>query len=204
MRPRAADGTTSPAPATRQRTPPPAHRGRLPPPRAHGTRTCVVRTVAIAVAVAAASLPGRRAPADEAGPPPAPFVGSDACGACHPDEFAQWRATAHARADRSLGARAGDRRCQGCHTTGTAPAGRPAFAGVGCEACHGAGGGYAADDIMRDRPLARALGLRDLSTPQARAAVCAACHRDGLRIARFDPDAAWQRIAHGASTEARR
>ena len=80
--------------------------------------------------------------------------------------------------------------------TGDAPAGDGYFAGVGCESCHGAGAGYAPDDIMRDRPLARLLGLRDLSTPAARAALCASCHRASTRLAPFDPVAAWKAIRH--------
>jgi hypothetical protein len=37
---------------------------------------------------------------------------------------------------------------------------------------------------MRDRPLALALGLRDLGTEAQRAALCAGCHRGaGTRLA---------------------
>ncbi len=126
------------------------------------------------------------------------FTGSDACGGCHQAELEQWRTTAHARATDSLRQRqhARQRRCQSCHTTGDAPAGRPAFNGVGCESCHGAGAGYAQDDIMRDPTLAAALGLRELTTPQARKAVCAGCHRSGTRLTAFDPDQAWETVKH--------
>ena len=124
------------------------------------------------------------------------FTGSEACGQCHEAQLAQWRITAHARAADSLRQRARLRRCQSCHTTGDAPAGRPAFSGVGCESCHGAGAGYSPDDIMRDPTLAAALGLRDLSTPEARKAVCARCHGSGTRISTFDPEQAWERIKH--------
>ncbi len=126
------------------------------------------------------------------------FTGSDACGECHQAELEQWRTTAHARAADSLrqGRHARLRRCQSCHTTGDAPAGRPAFNGVGCESCHGAGAGYAEDDIMRDPTLATALGLRELATPEARKAVCARCHRSGTRLTAFDPEQAWQRVKH--------
>lgn len=99
-------------------------------------------------------------------------------------------------AARSMGQKSGDRRCQTCHATGAAPAGRPAFPGVQCEACHGAGRAYAEDDIMRDPPLARALGLAELSTPELRAAACARCHRAGTRLAPLDVEASWARIGH--------
>ena len=58
-------------------------------------------------------------------------------------------------------------------------AGGPAIAvEVGCEACHGAGAAYAEDDVMRDRPVALALGLVDVSTPKdARRGACHAVPR---------------------------
>jgi hypothetical protein len=124
------------------------------------------------------------------------FTGSEACGNCHEAELESWRATAHARAGSSLGKKARLRRCQTCHTTGDAPAGRPAFSEVGCEACHGAGAGYAAEDIMRNSTLARLLGATDLSTPEARAAVCAGCHRSATRLTPFDAEQAWQKVKH--------
>ncbi|MCB1298173.1 MAG: hypothetical protein KDB08_04235 [Microthrixaceae bacterium] len=106
------------------------------------------------------------------------WVGTDACGACHPAELAAWKKTVHARAADHLGTRPRGR-CLGCHGTGDAPAGAAVELQVGCEACHGAGAEYATDDVMRDPALARALGLRDLSTEAARAVTCAGCH-DGV------------------------
>ncbi len=104
------------------------------------------------------------------------WVGSATCGTCHPSQLAAWQATAHARSVTRLGRTAGTARCLGCHGTGDAPAGKSYFAEVGCEACHGAGGHYATDDLMRDPVLARALGLVDVAVPAVRAAVCARCH----------------------------
>lgn len=105
------------------------------------------------------------------------WVGTGACGACHAAELGAWQVTAHARAGQAVVRAA--RRCLACHGTGDAPAGLAYWAEVGCEACHGAGAAYATDDLMRDRALVRRLGLRDLSVPATRAAVCAACHRAG-------------------------
>jgi hypothetical protein len=125
------------------------------------------------------------------------FTGVDACASCHAEIAAGWRKTAHSRALAALTAReAASPRCRACHATGDAPLGRSDLPGVQCEACHGPGADYAADDLMRDRPLARALGLRDLSTPARRAALCMRCHRAVTRIAPFDPEAAWKQIAH--------
>lgn len=155
------------------------------------------RALVIVAAVAVGVLLVGHAAADSP-TPVGRYVGAEACGACHARQLESWRATAHARAGASLRESARRRRCQTCHTTGDAPAGRPAFPGVGCEACHGAGAGYATDDVMRDRELAFALGLRDLSTPEARAELCGRCHRAAVRLAPFDAARAWQRIRHDA------
>ncbi len=118
---------------------------------------------------------------------PRDWVGSATCGTCHPKQLAAWQATRHALTrDRFTSKPQG--RCLACHGTGEAPAGQSAVE-VGCEACHGAGAGYAADDLMRDRPVALALGLADLSTPKARAALCMQCHARGTRSRAFDPTA---------------
>lgn len=114
------------------------------------------------------------------------FVGSATCGSCHPEVLAAWKATAHARATATLGKKPAAR-CLACHGTGDAPAGRAYFAEVGCEACHGPGAHYAEDDLMRDPPLARALGLVELGAPAVRAATCGRCHAGrGTRLAPLD------------------
>ncbi|WP_428261223.1 multiheme c-type cytochrome [Haliangium sp.] len=123
------------------------------------------------------------------------WVGPAACGSCHQAAYQAWRQSAHARAGERLG-ESPTGRCLACHTSGEAPAGRPFFGAVTCEACHGPGAGYAVDDIMRDPTLARALGLRDLSTVEARDALCRGCHRAELSLAPFDPARAYQRIEH--------
>jgi cytochrome c551/c552 len=111
------------------------------------------------------------------------WTGSAACGACHPAQLAAWQATPHATTKRRFQAPAqAPARCLACHGTGDAPAGRAYFAEVGCEACHGPGGHYAEDDVMRDRPLARALGLADVTTPAARTAICASCHVGSTKL----------------------
>ena len=116
------------------------------------------------------------------------WAGSAACGACHPKELIAWQATPHAQTRTRFPA-APEVRCLACHATGEAPAGPVVAVEVGCEACHGAGAAYAPDDVMRDRPLARALGLADLATPRLRAALCATCHARATREQAFDPTA---------------
>jgi hypothetical protein len=134
------------------------------------TRILVVLLLATSVAVAA-----RR-----------DWTGTAACGACHPKELAAWQTTPHANTRARFEGRpqAG---CLGCHGTGDAPAGPAVAVEVGCEACHGAGAAYGEDDIMRDRPVALALGMVDLSQPKLRAAMCNTCHARRTKSAPFDP-----------------
>jgi len=95
----------------------------------------------------------------------APPGGNSACKDCHPAAFAQWRATAHARAYATLqGAPSGPRQydldCVGCHVTGwRAPGGACSVAEVAgredvqCESCHGPASLHAVDPpghIQRD------------------------------------------------------
>lgn len=117
---------------------------------------------------------------------PRDWTGSAACGSCHPRELAAWQATRHASTRDRFPTRP-EARCLGCHATGEAPAGPVIAVEVGCEACHGAGAAYAPDDVMRDLPVARALGLTDLSTPKLRAALCMQCHGRPTRSTPFDP-----------------
>ena len=113
------------------------------------------------------------------------WTGSVACGTCHPAQLVSWQATPHATTQRRLTQRP-ESRCLACHATGEAPAGPAIAIEVGCEACHGAGAAYAEDDLMRNGVVARSLGLVDVSTPKARAAVCAQCHIRSTR-GKFDP-----------------
>ena len=116
------------------------------------------------------------------------WVGSAKCGSCHPAQLAAWQATPHASTQRRFTGKP-EAKCLACHGTGEAPAGPAIAVEVGCEACHGAGAHYAEDDLMRNPPVARALGLVDVSTPKARAAVCVQCHVRPTRGKLFDPTA---------------
>jgi hypothetical protein len=123
---------------------------------------------------------------------PKDFVGADQCGTCHTAELTQWKSTAHARAADVLGTHAKDGACLVCHGTGEGVSSR-LRPGVQCEACHGGGAAYDPDDVMRDLPLARLLGLR--ADPLA---TCARCHRvsTGTSLHTFDATKDWARIAH--------
>jgi hypothetical protein len=114
------------------------------------------------------------------------WTGSAACGTCHPAQLAGWKTTPHATTQRRFATKP-EAKCLGCHGTGEAPAGPTIAVEVGCEACHGAGAAYGEDDIMRNPAVSRALGLVDMTTPKARAAVCAQCHVRSTRGKVFDP-----------------
>ena len=152
---------------------------------------------------------GLPAPADAkqaAGPK---YVGSAACGQCHKGEamghqYSVWRASPHARGWAALGTpkgyEAAARRklegdpsrhpdCLKCHSTGYGAARLPSSTvdeGVGCEACHGPGGDYMAEAVMRDPRAARTAGLN----PSPRQA-CAGCHGS-----KFNAQEALKKIAH--------
>ncbi|MGE5181002.1 MAG: multiheme c-type cytochrome, partial [Acidobacteriota bacterium] len=111
------------------------------------------------------------------------WTGSAACGRCHPAELAAWQATPHAQTRARFAGRP-EGRCLACHGTGEAPAGDTVAVEVGCEACHGAGAAYAEDDVMRDRPVALALGLVD--RPRE---TCVGCHARPTTGKPFDRDA---------------
>jgi len=118
------------------------------------------------------------------------WTGSGACGTCHPKELAAWQSTRHALTRDRFAARP-EGRCVGCHGTGEAPAG----AAIAVEVGHGAGAAYAPDDVMRDRPVAVALGLVELASPAARAKLCARCHAAvTTRGTPFDPTVPVHRI----------
>lgn len=129
------------------------------------------------------------------------YVGVLTCAGCHNSpamgyRFSKWRTSAHARAyavlatDKAYEIAKKDGlkeepqtspQCLKCHTTvyyeptsGTSESATTSLAdeGVGCEACHGAGCGYIAEAIMRDRPAAKAAGLKDVGRE-----TCLTCHQ---------------------------
>lgn len=97
------------------------------------------------------------------------FLGSESCQACHPDAYAAWQTTAHARSRDVLSVQQQrDARCLSCHSPNQV---EQKSAHVGCETCHGGGQYYSADYVMKDAELARLVGLVD---PNERS--CRACH----------------------------
>ncbi len=122
-------------------------------------------------------------------------AGTESCVGCHVEDARIWRASKHACAWRSLmqtGAEV-DPYCQRCHTTGyglpggfrsvRVPARRVA---VGCESCHGPSRAHT------DKPE-HPTAWRGQAKNQ-----CRRCH-DHENSPRFEFDAYWDQIRHGAS-----
>ena len=133
--------------------------------------------------------------------PDTPYVGSAACGTCHPTELKALAGSRHARAIGLL-ARPGrghhsvpahkrgvvglrKAECLRCHVTGHGrPGGFPArvpadplrhaLAGVGCEACHGPGKAHVADP-KKPRAIARLGGTCNECNILP---ICRQCHDD--------------------------
>jgi hypothetical protein len=118
------------------------------------------------------------------------FVGVNKCKMCHQREakgmiYEKWTETAHSKAFETLASdeskavyaklgKTGDPRadaeCLACHTV---PDTAFYADGVGCEACHGAGGDYWKMTVMKDKDAAVAAGLiLDPSTG------CVRCHNE--------------------------
>ncbi|MDP3155312.1 MAG: multiheme c-type cytochrome [Archangium sp.] len=97
------------------------------------------------------------------------FLGSESCQACHPDAYAAWQATGHARARDVLSPQQQkDVRCLSCHSPNQTD---QKAAHVACESCHGGGQFYSANYVMKDPELARLVGLVDPAEKS-----CRACH----------------------------
>ncbi len=127
----------------------------------------------------------------------AEFLGPETCKACHPAAYEAWKDGPHARAHEGLAERQRkDARCTSCH----APDQEKGVAGVSCETCHGAGGLYAATYVMRDKELARAVGLQDPGEK-----TCFACHTESTpSLEKFDYARKLPLISHGEADRAAR
>jgi hypothetical protein len=130
-----------------------------------------------------------------------PYVGSKACGKCHPTEYEDVMAKPHARATAVLAKPAPDHwsvppykrgvvgiakaECLRCHVTGYGrPQGFPTdpppdpvshpLAGVGCEACHGPGKAHS-DDPKKPKLIAKLGGTCNECNILP---ICRQCHDD--------------------------
>lgn len=119
------------------------------------------------------------------------IAGSDACRACHADEYSIWNDSQHARAWQTLLVDDVhvDPACQLCHTTGYGqPGGFQSLAksdnrvAVGCESCHGPSQAHVERPRQRTSFVAREQ--------------CTHCH-DHENSPRFELESYWKQIVHG-------
>jgi len=97
------------------------------------------------------------------------LLGAESCEACHPDAWAAWQASAHARSRDVLSpTQRRDARCLSCHSPNEV---EQRVAHVSCETCHGGGQHYSARYVMKDPELARLTGLADPGEKS-----CRSCH----------------------------
>jgi hypothetical protein len=144
-------------------------------------------------------------------PGQASYVGSRACGLCHPAIFQHWGTTPHAEAYETLLKvdRAFDPECVDCHVVGLRYIGgfeslgaSPELKGVGCEACHGPGSLHVAECGMRGTK--RGISNSELRIPNSAFGkvspeVCQGCH-DPEHGPSFQYEAFWGRIKHPVET----
>jgi hypothetical protein len=119
------------------------------------------------------------ADAPQAQPADSPYIGADACKACHAAEHESWAKSKHAASFHVLSdVNAADDSCIGCHATGVADDlrnadGSPHLPGTQCEACHGPGRAHAVA-ATQAAGNARATGKTLNTKPDTR--VCERCH----------------------------
>lgn len=120
------------------------------------------------------------------------YLGAEKCRSCHEFAYQVWSTSAHAKAHHVLSSdQLKDTKCNNCHLTMTDEL-NVAMDGVQCERCHGPGRYYAVPYVMKDKDLARAVGLLEVN-----AASCLQCHTDGTpRMVPFDFATMWARIDH--------
>ena len=114
--------------------------------------------------------------------PAGPYVGVAVCMACHAAEYADWSATSHAHAWKTL---VGERRhfdqdCWSCHVTAAEKPGGPqhpkevgSLGNVQCEACHGPGQKHVSNPKAVDM----------VKSPGE--ALCLTCHTEEMTEGRF-------------------
>jgi len=128
----------------------------------------------------------------------ADFVGAESCKACHPEAYAAWKQSKHARALEPLSAvQQKDARCLSCHAPNQVD---QHAVQISCETCHGGGQYYGTSYVMKDPELARLVGLVDPSEKG-----CRTCHdTSSPSLKPFDFVEKLKLIDHWSAERARR
>jgi len=131
------------------------------------------------------------------------YIGAAKCKVCHNKtakgaQYKQWLGTRHAKAMESLSPEeAQDPNCIKCHATAATVdedliVGLKMSEGVSCESCHGPGGKYKTNSIMKSREESIANGLI-LPTEE----VCRKCHNsESPTFKGFDFEESFKKITH--------
>jgi YVTN family beta-propeller protein len=145
------------------------------------------------------------------------YVGALVCEKCHgalstSGIYAKWHSSKHAQSYAILGIDQAQKIaremkisdhpqksevCLSCHTTGISETnGRflesfDLAQGVQCESCHGPGGEYMIEAVMRDPVAAKKAGLREVDHE-----TCITCHREGIHGSTFDFETMLPKIDH--------
>lgn len=120
----------------------------------------------------------------------ADFLGPESCKGCHPEAFALFQQSKHARATVHLTPESQkDARCTTCHGPELQSQQVP---NVTCETCHGGGRYYSPEHVMKDAELARLVGLVDPTEK-----TCRGCHDESSpSLTPFDFREALKAIDH--------
>lgn len=155
-------------------------------------RTCWIRCLGAVIGTAVILLPQSAAAQHK-------YVGVAKCRVCHMnaklggDNYNAWKASPHARAYETLASEKAkakakelkiadpqtSERCVKCHVTAYGVSAALVGPGVknedsvGCERCHGPGADYLPNEVMRDKKVAAAKGLR---VPDEK--LCRECHNE--------------------------
>lgn len=132
-----------------------------------------------------------------------PYVGADACVACHQASHAVWKSSAHAHALDKLKAvnKAFDPECVSCHVVGFQQAGgfidestTPHLANVQCENCHGPRRDHVKQPSMKAEklPHATTATFENAATSEK---VCVTCH-NAEHSPKFIFEKYWPHIQH--------
>ncbi len=136
-------------------------------------------------------------------PSDARFVGAETCKVCHPNAYAEWASTGHAKAYESLTKdpkrnREFDPHCVGCHTLGFEYTGgfvsaekTPQFKNVQCEDCHGPGSRHVTEPTNREARGAMSRSAADFDKNQR----CVKCHSED-DSPHFDFATYWPKVIH--------
>jgi len=98
------------------------------------------------------------------------YYGARPCSICHDVAYNSWLLSPHSLAIMRLGDDYQDPACQRCHATAAGEDGgftsleaTSHLRDVGCEACHGPGGGHGPEGVRKGAPLERCAGCHDES-----------------------------------------